>query len=63
MLVSLRFISQFTIHSASNALEASNVSVCTSSHKAFKDPPLGTIENRVIPEATISFIKNSGRSD
>ena len=27
------------------------------------DPSLGTIENRVILEATISFIKNSGRFD
>ena len=27
------------------------------------DPSLGTIENRVIVEATISFIKNSGRFD
>ena len=29
----------------------------------FGDPSLGTIENRVILEATISFIKNSGRFD
>ena len=29
----------------------------------FGDPSLGTIENRVILEATILFIKNSGRFD
>ena len=29
----------------------------------FGDPSLGIIENRVILEATISFIKNSGRLD
>ena len=29
----------------------------------FGDQSLGTIENRVILDATISFLKNSGRFD
>ena len=42
----------------------SNIDDDTLCHRLlFGDPSLGTIENRVILEATISFIKNSGRFD
>ena len=42
----------------------SNMDDDTLCHRLFfGDPSLGTIENRVILEATISFIKNSGRFD
>ena len=47
-----------------DVVSISNMDDDTLCHRhLFRDPSLGTIEDRVILEATISFMKNSGRFD